>query len=74
MISLANLFIFQNFDFWSFIGGWEGGGQKITYNHQFQYVMLYISGTVDHIIEILIMISAGVFLYLFKKMQHASFF
>ena len=40
-------------------------GQKMTLNDQFQYALLYISGTVDHIIEILIMISAGVFLYFF---------
>ena len=39
--------------------------QKMAQNYQFQYVMLYISGTVDHIIEILIMISTGVFLYFF---------
>ena len=40
-------------------------GQKL--NHQFQYVLLYISGTVDHIIEIFIMTSTGIFLYLFLK-------
>ena len=32
---------------------------------QFQFVLLCVSGTVDHIIEILIMISTGVFLYFF---------
>ena len=36
-------------------------------NYQFQYVFLYISGTVDHIIEILITISTGIFLYLNLK-------
>ena len=39
-------------------------GQKMTLNYQFQYVLLYISGIVDHI-EILIMISTGVFLSFF---------
>ena len=38
-----------------------------------QFVLLYISGTVDHIIEILIMISTGVFLYFFLKMQHCKY-
>ena len=46
-------------------------GQKMTENYQFQHVLLYISGTVDHvnrIIKILIMISAGVFLnFFFEK-------
>ena len=39
--------------------------EKMTENYQFQSVLLYISGTVDHIIEILIMISPGVFLCIF---------
>ena len=66
MISPANLLIFQNFDF-GFFRRIKG---KIT-NYQFQFVLLYISGTVDHIIRILIMISTGVFLYFsfFLKMQ-----
>ena len=37
----------------------------MTLNYQFQYVLLYISGTVDHIMKILIMISIGVFLSIF---------
>ena len=50
MISPANFFVFQNFDFWGFYGGKRA---------------IYISGTVDHIIKILIMISTSVFLSLF---------
>ena len=42
-------------------------------NYQFQYVLLYISGTLDHIIEILIMIFTGIFLFLKKKMQHCKY-
>ena len=34
-------------------------------NYQFQFVLLYFSGTVDHIIKILIMISTGVFRYFY---------
>ena len=64
LMSPANFFIFQHFDFWGFRGGGVKG-QKMTYNYQFQYVLLYISGTVDHTIEILIMISTGIFLYFF---------
>ena len=42
--------------------------------YQFYYVLLYVSGTVDHIIEILIMISPGVFLHLFIcLMQHCKY-
>ena len=50
---------FQNFDFWVFMAGALGGGErgKMTSHYQFQSVLLYISVTVDHIIEILIMIS-----------------
>ena len=62
VISPENVSIFQNFDFWGFSGV---KGEKMTYNYRFQYVLLYILGTVDHIIEILIMISTGVFLYYF---------
>ena len=64
VISPENFSIFQNFDFWGFSGV---KGEKMTYNYRFQYVLLYILGTVDHIIEILIMISTGVFLYFFFK-------
>ena len=44
----------------------------MAWNYQFQCLTLYISGTLDHVIEILlhrckIMISPGVFLYFFKK-------
>ena len=39
----------------------------MTYNYQFQYVLLCISGTVDHIIKILIMIYTGVFFKNFSK-------
>ena len=47
-------------------------GQKMVWNYQFQSVTLCISGTLDHVIEILlhrckIMISPGVVLYFFKK-------
>ena len=28
-------------------------GQKMIQNYQFQFVMLYISGTVDHIIKVI---------------------
>ena len=62
MISPANFSIFQNFDFWVFQGD---EGQKMTWKYQFQFVLLYISETVDHIIEILIIISTGGFRYLF---------
>ena len=46
--------------------------QKMAWNYQFQCLTLYISGTLDHVIEILlhrckIMISPGVVLYFFKK-------
>ena len=40
-------------------------GQTITQNYLFHYVLLYISGILDHIIEILIMMSTDVFLYFF---------
>ena len=64
MISPANFFIFNILIFGVFRGvKW----QKMTLNYQFQYVLLCISGTVDHIIKILIMISTGVFLYFFFK-------
>ena len=46
--------------------------KKMTLNYQYQYVLLYISGTADHIIEILIMISTGVFLYVFKKYSNVN--
>ena len=69
IISPANVFIFQNFDFRGF---YEGKGQKMTLNHQFQFVLLYISGMVDHVIEILIMISTGVFHYFFLKKNATS--
>ena len=42
---------FQN----SVISGFLGGGvkgQKLTHDYQFQFVTLYISRTVDHIIKI----------------------
>ena len=55
-----------------FFGGGGVKGQKMTYNYQFQYVLLYISATVDHIIKILIMIFTGVFIF-FKKMQHCQY-
>ena len=42
-------------------------GQKMTINYQYQYALIYISGIVDHIMKILVMISTGVFLYFFKK-------
>ena len=42
-------------------------GKKMTWIYQFQFVLLYISGTVDCIIEILIMISTGVFSHFFKS-------
>ena len=42
-------------------------GQKMMENCLFQYVMLCISGTVDHIIEILLTISAGVFCCFFLQ-------
>ena len=64
MISPANFFIFQNFDFGVFIGV---KGQKMTYNYQFQYVLLYISGTVDH------QDFDNVFLYIFVKMQYCKY-
>ena len=44
-------------------------GQNMAKSYQFQYVLLYISGILDHI-KILITISAGVFLYFFSKNQH----
>ena len=51
----------------------EVKGQKMTQNYQFQFVLLYISGTVDHIIETWIMISTGVFVYIvFKKCNIVS--
>ena len=43
-------------------------GQKMTQNYQFQSDRLYTSGTVDHII-----ISPGVFLYVFKKTQNCKY-
>ena len=64
IISPANFFIFQNFDFSGVFRGVKG--QKMTYNYQFQYVMFYISGTVEHI-KILIMTSTGVFHHFLKK-------
>ena len=64
MIYPVILFIFRNFNFWVFRGVER---QKMTKNDQFQYVLLYISGTVDHIIKILIMISTGAFIYFFFK-------
>ena len=67
MMSPANLFIFQNFDF-GFFRRIKG---KIT-NYQFQFVLLYISSTVDHIIRILIMISAGFFLSFFIFFLNAT--
>ena len=42
-------------------------GQKMMENCLFQYVMLCISGTVDHIIEILLTISTGVFRYFLSQ-------
>ena len=56
-------------------GGGRGGlkGKKMTENDQFQSALLYISGTVDHVIEILIMVSPGVFLCIFKKMQFCKY-
>ena len=58
-------FQFSNFDFPVCQGAERA---KNDVNYLFQYVMLCISGTVDHIIEILLMISTGVFLYfLYKK-------
>ena len=50
----------------------EVKGQKMTKSYQFQYVLLYISGTVDHIVKILIVISTGVFLYFFEN-QHGKY-
>ena len=52
-----------NFVFWGFKGD-ERAENDLKL--QFQYVLLYISVSVDHIIKILI-ISTGVFLYFFKK-------
>ena len=72
MISPANFFIFQSFDFGVYIGV---KGQKMTWNYQFQYVLPYVSGIVDHIdhiLKILIMISTGVFLYFFFKKYNSS--
>ena len=59
---------FQNSDFLDF----QGGGQGMTHNYQFQSITLYISRTVDHSSRFLvhrckIMISSGVFLYFFGK-------
>ena len=50
MISPANFFsVFKVLIFGDFRGVY---GQKMTQNYQFQSVILYISGSVDHVIEI----------------------
>ena len=69
---LPQIFLFfKILIFWVFKGI---KGQKKTLNYQFQYILLYIFWTLDHIIDILIMISTGVFLYFFqKKMQHCVY-
>ena len=46
MISSAILSFFQNYDFSGF---YSVKGQKMTQNYQFQSVLLFIAGTVDHI-------------------------
>ena len=58
---LQQIFHFLKVWFLRFLGGWSAK------NDQFQFVLVYISGTVDHSIEILIMTSTGVFHYFFKK-------
>ena len=60
----SKFFHFLKSCFLEFSGGKRA---KMTSNYQFQYVLLYISGTVDLIIKILIVISTGVFLYIFFK-------
>ena len=65
-------FHFSKFWFLGFLGGKEGKRATNGLKFLFQYVMLYISGTVDqiiedHIIEILLMISTGIFLFFKKK-------
>ena len=42
----SNIVIFQNYDFSGF---YSVKGQKMTQNYQFQSVLLFIAGTVDHI-------------------------
>ena len=67
MISVADFFIFQNFDIWGFCGGKRAKNDpKLPISVCFA---LCISGTVDHIIKILIMI-LQVFFFIFFKMQH----
>ena len=66
-ISPANFFIFQKYDILGFLGG---GGKKAKNDGlklPISVCFAYISGTVDHIIVILILISTGVFLYFFKR-------
>ena len=64
MISPANFLIFQNFNFWGFYGGKRAKDDlKLPVSARFA---LY-SGTVDHIMKILIMISTVAFLYYYLK-------
>ena len=62
--------------FFSHFSGGEQEGVATDFLFHFKWektyaggygLMLYISGTVYHIIQILIMVSTGVFLYFFKK-------
>ena len=71
MMISSKFFNFSKFWFWGFFRGVKW--QKITLTYQFQNVLLYISGTVDHIRIFLIMISTGVFLYFFEKIQHGKY-
>ena len=59
----SKFFYFSNLIL-GFLGGLKG--QKMTWNYQYQYVLLYISGTVDHIIKSL-MIYRCFSLFFLKK-------
>ena len=69
-ISQVNFFVFQNAGIWGFKGGKKA---KNDLKLPFQYVLLYVSRTVDHVIKILIMISTRVFLLFFFLMQHFKY-